>query len=238
MPQLAARAVTRKTEAAARVCVGVGRDGASSRLYVAPQPARQHPHRMQPSYDVFHRLGAAHGALWGSALLCGLDFQVAQNRDASSPRPRGPPWPPHTPATSGLAFMFSVQPPVPAGRTRVGAFPTGNAGNGGFAAAHQRAPVPRAQPFRRPDSELDMYRREPAVSLADYDFDLLDYWKVKSKIYPHLGKMARQYLACPASSANVERLFSPVTAMHSDLRKSTLERTFQRTIRVRMEGRP
>jgi hypothetical protein len=141
-------------------------------------------------------------------------------------------------ATSGLAFMFSVQPPVPAGRTRVGAFPTGNAGNGGFAAAHQRAPVPRAQPFRRPDSELDMYRREPAVSLADYDFDLLDYWKVKSKIYPHLGKMARQYLACPASSANVERLFSPVTAMHSDLRKSTLERTFQRTIRVRMEGRP
>jgi hypothetical protein len=49
MPQLAARAVTRKTEATARVCVGVGGDGASSRLYVAPQPARQHPHRMQPS---------------------------------------------------------------------------------------------------------------------------------------------------------------------------------------------
>ena len=66
MPQLAARAVTRKTEATARVCVGVGGDGASSRLYVAPQPARQHPHRMQPSYDVFHPLGAAHGALWGS----------------------------------------------------------------------------------------------------------------------------------------------------------------------------
>jgi hypothetical protein len=32
------------------VCVGVGRDGASSRLYVAPQPARQHPHRTQSSY--------------------------------------------------------------------------------------------------------------------------------------------------------------------------------------------
>jgi hypothetical protein len=62
MPQLAARAVTRETEATVRVCVGVGRYGASSRLYVAPQPARQHPHRMQPSYDVFHRLGAAHRA--------------------------------------------------------------------------------------------------------------------------------------------------------------------------------
>jgi hypothetical protein len=64
MPQLAARAVTRETEATVRVCVGVGTcsDGASSRLYVAPQPAHKHPHRMQPSYDVFHPLGAAHRA--------------------------------------------------------------------------------------------------------------------------------------------------------------------------------
>ena len=62
MTQLAARAVNRETEATVRVCGGVGMDGASSRLYVAPQPARQHPHRMQPSYDVFHPLGAAHMA--------------------------------------------------------------------------------------------------------------------------------------------------------------------------------
>ena len=62
MTQLAARAVTRETEATVRVCVGVGRYGAASRLYVVPQPARQHPHRMQPSYDVFHPLGAAHMA--------------------------------------------------------------------------------------------------------------------------------------------------------------------------------
>jgi hypothetical protein len=27
---------------------------------VAPQPARQHPHRMQPSYSVSHPVGAAH----------------------------------------------------------------------------------------------------------------------------------------------------------------------------------
>jgi hypothetical protein len=62
MTQLAARAVTRETEATVRVCVGVGRYGASSRLYGVLQPARQHPHRMQPSYDVFHPLGAAHMA--------------------------------------------------------------------------------------------------------------------------------------------------------------------------------
>jgi hypothetical protein len=84
-------------------------DGASSRLYVAPQPARQHPHRMQPSYDVFHPLGAAHGALWGSQLPCGLAFQIAQNRDASPPRPRGPPWPPHTPVNRILAALSAPE---------------------------------------------------------------------------------------------------------------------------------
>jgi hypothetical protein len=109
MPQLAARAVTRKTEATARVCVGVGGDGASSRLYVAPQPARQHPHRMQPSYDVFHPLGAAHGALRGAQLPCGLASHIAQNHDASPPRPRGPPWPPHTPDHRILAALTAPE---------------------------------------------------------------------------------------------------------------------------------
>ena len=66
MPQLAARAVTRKTVATERVCVGVGGDGASSRLYVAAQPARQHPHRTQPSMAVLHPVDARHRALGGA----------------------------------------------------------------------------------------------------------------------------------------------------------------------------
>jgi hypothetical protein len=41
-------------------------DAASSRLYVASQPARQHPHRMKPSYSVSHLVGAAHRALCGA----------------------------------------------------------------------------------------------------------------------------------------------------------------------------
>jgi hypothetical protein len=36
------------------------------RLYVAPQPARQHPHRLPPSYPVYHPVGAAHRALCGA----------------------------------------------------------------------------------------------------------------------------------------------------------------------------
>jgi hypothetical protein len=63
--QLAARAVNRETEATVRVCVGVGRYGASSRLCVAPQPAHEHPHRTQPSCAVFHPVDARHRALGG-----------------------------------------------------------------------------------------------------------------------------------------------------------------------------
>jgi hypothetical protein len=109
MPQLTARAVNRKTVATVRVRVGDCWEGASSRLYVAPQPARQHPHRMQPSYDVFHPLGAAHGALWGAQVPSGGDFQVAQNRDASPLRPRGPPWPPHKPVHRILAALTAPE---------------------------------------------------------------------------------------------------------------------------------
>jgi hypothetical protein len=50
--QRAVRAVTRRTEATVRVCAGAVWGGASSRLYVAPQAAPEHPHRMQPSFRV------------------------------------------------------------------------------------------------------------------------------------------------------------------------------------------
>ena len=52
------------------------------------------------------------------------------------------------------------------------------------------------------------------------DFDLLKWWKVKEATWPALSKMAKQYLAAPASSAGVERVFSAAGKMHSDLRKS------------------
>ena len=43
---------------------------------------------------------------------------------------------------------------------------------------------------------------------------------VKEATWPALSKMAKQYLAAPASSAGVERIFSAAGKMHSDLRKS------------------
>ena len=42
---------------------------------------------------------------------------------------------------------------------------------------------------------------------------------VPNSCTPHLAKMARQYLGCPASSASVERIFSVAGQFFDDLRR-------------------
>ena len=54
--------------------------------------------------------------------------------------------------------------------------------------------------------------------------DILMWWKTKST-WPKLQLMARQYLAVPATSASVERLFSKASLAHGDLAKATMEET-------------
>lgn len=53
--------------------------------------------------------------------------------------------------------------------------------------------------------ELASYR---ALSALSFDSNPLTWWKERSMIYPLLAACARKYLAVPASSAPVERLFS------------------------------
>ena len=48
------------------------------------------------------------------------------------------------------------------------------------------------------------------------EFDLLEWWFARRGEYPHLSKMMRQFLASPASSAGVERLFNGAGKMHAD----------------------
>lgn len=55
--------------------------------------------------------------------------------------------------------------------------------------------------------------------------DALEWWKVHDSRFPSLARMARQYLAVPASSASVERLFSSVGLVKSDLRERLLDKT-------------
>ena len=45
-----------------------------------------------------------------------------------------------------------------------------------------------------------------------------------------LAKMAKQYLAAPASTAGVERVFSAAGRMHTDLRKSMKDSTIEHSL--------
>ena len=84
--------------------------------------------------------------------------------------------------------------------------------------------------IRNQDTEVDAYLALPQVSrLASNgeETNILNWWKNHSGMFPNLSKMARQYLAMPASSAGVERLFSAAGRMHDSFRKSTKEATLQ-----------
>ena len=78
--------------------------------------------------------------------------------------------------------------------------------------------------------ELDAYIGLPQVNHVDRngeEVDVLLWWKEHAHMFPNLSKMARQYLAMPASSAGVERLFSAAGRMHSSFRKSTKEESLE-----------
>ena len=55
------------------------------------------------------------------------------------------------------------------------------------------------------ESELTRYLAAPA---ADSDVNVLEWWKHHAFEYPCLARIARDYLAIPATSAPCERVFS------------------------------
>ncbi len=71
------------------------------------------------------------------------------------------------------------------------------------------------------DAEIAAFKNEPPISSKD---DPLDWWKRKQTVFPRLAACARKYLAVPASSAPVERMFSTaglvVTAKRTRLHSS------------------
>ena len=60
----------------------------------------------------------------------------------------------------------------------------------------------------------------------------LTRWKNEYR-FPKLAKLAKQYLAAPASTAGVERVFSAAGRMHSDLRKSMKDSTLEHSLFAR-----
>ncbi|KAK3243291.1 hypothetical protein CYMTET_47045 [Cymbomonas tetramitiformis] len=78
------------------------------------------------------------------------------------------------------------------------------------------------EPQEKPvdEDELDLYLSYP-------DVDPQEWWRVHKSELPNLSKMVRQFWGAPASTTGVERAFSAVTGMHSDLRRSLQEGTIQ-----------
>jgi hypothetical protein len=68
------------------------------------------------------------------------------------------------------------------------------------------------------------------------DNEVIDWWRTHKSMFPNLGKMARQFLALPASSAGVERLFSRSGETHGDKRKRLKEETLQSLMYVSKNG--
>ena len=75
-----------------------------------------------------------------------------------------------------------------------------------------------------------MYRETAGAQFNDgklhYHSPILKWWKEHAVLFPYLSQVARRYLAMPATSASVERLFSVagqvVTAKRNRLHPSSV----------------
>ena len=66
------------------------------------------------------------------------------------------------------------------------------------------------------EAQLQAYMQ---VQQVPNDTDPLMWWKQHQQEFPDLARMARQYLAVPATSASPERFFSRVGLVQTDLRE-------------------
>jgi hypothetical protein len=84
-------------------------------------------------------------------------------------------------------------------------------------------------------SEVDMYLQLPVMAISKNGKDTcpLDWWSAHCTQLPNLCKMARQFLAMPASSAGCERIFFAAGKLHDDFRKSINDSTLCMMLEVR-----
>ncbi len=85
--------------------------------------------------------------------------------------------------------------------------------------------------------EAELYISMPQVDFSALrDDEVLEWWKSHQSMFPYLSRMARQFLALPASSAGVERLFSRSGETHGDKRKRLKEETLASLMYVNKNG--
>jgi hAT family C-terminal dimerisation region len=80
---------------------------------------------------------------------------------------------------------------------------------------------------RRRIVQHDEFEEYLAAPRAEPETDVLQWWKVNATAYPRLAAMARDYLAIPATSAPVERVFSGGTDLVQPKRGSLSEDTIR-----------
>ena len=78
--------------------------------------------------------------------------------------------------------------------------------------------------------ELDNYG--DILQVANKDIDPLSWWSMHAVQFPTLSKMARQFLAQPATSAACERVFNRAGRMHDDFKKGSSESTLNHALMV------
>lgn len=66
--------------------------------------------------------------------------------------------------------------------------------------------------------------------------NILEYWKLKRSVFPNLYKMALVLLAVPASQASVERSFSALKIILSDIRNKLSDESLQNILLLRLNS--
>jgi len=79
-------------------------------------------------------------------------------------------------------------------------------------------------------------QRYSAVPALDADADALDWWDKNAPMFPELSKLAKKYLAIPATSTSVERFFSQGGQIICDERRLITGEHAEQLIFLKMNG--
>jgi hypothetical protein len=84
-------------------------------------------------------------------------------------------------------------------------------------------------------SEAENYLQIPPVQA---DIDLLQWWAEHEEVLPHLSRMARQFLGCPATSASAERVFSLAGRLYGDLTQAMNDVSLEERMWAKVNAKP
>ncbi len=87
-----------------------------------------------------------------------------------------------------------------------------------------------------------MQKPIPYISYDNFSQEgIFDYWNGKlpghahvKRTYPDVVRMCRQFHGCPGSGGGIERVFTAAGKQHDALKKSTMDKTLESTLKAGM----